>query len=346
MKTPPAAPAHTGHTVSGGSIAALLGYVGSRGANLDDDVLRAGLDASTLLQPDLRISQELNNLLWERAAAAVDDNDFGLHFAEHFDLDAFHVLGHLAASSDTLGQAIERIVAFSRLLHDAGRTELEVHGGEARVFPGCRGLPEPPPRHVADFSAASVVLLARMITGQPCTPLAVHFNHSPPPSTREHLRIFGVMPSWKAAETVVVLPAAALALPIKDARPAVSLWLQGYARELLARLPADDSLVAKVTRAIVTGIPRGAAEIGPVAAQLGLTPRTLQRRLAALSTSFAALGDEARRLSAEQYLRDERLPLAEVAFLLGFQEPSAFHKAFRRWTGTTPGAWRASAVGA
>lgn len=327
------------HTVSGASVAALAAYVAARGASLEDAIASAGLDTQALLDPEMRVDEDVNNLLWERAAAKLHDDDLGLHFAERLDLDALHVLGHLAASSATLGQAFERVVAFSRLLHNAGRTELEIEGGEARVFPGCRGLPVPPPRHVAEFSAALVVVLARALTGTRCTPLAVHLHHSAP-SSREHVRVFGVAPTFHARESMVVLPREALALPVRDARPAMSLWLMGYARDLVAKLPTDDDLVSRVTRAVITGIPRGAAEIAPVAAQLGLTPRTLQRRLSAQQTTFAAVSDEARRLSAEAYLRDERLPLAEVAFLLGFQEPSAFHRACRRWTGTTPAEWR------
>lgn len=124
----------------------------------------------------------MNHRVWERVAQASGDADFGLHMAERMDLDAFHVLGHLAAHSATVGAAFARIVAYSRLLHDAGRIETEIVGDEVVVYPGCRRLSHDWPRQIAEYSAASVLTLTRAITGIECKASSVGFKHDKPSS--------------------------------------------------------------------------------------------------------------------------------------------------------------------
>jgi AraC-like DNA-binding protein len=328
------------YTVSGASVAALLAHARGRGVDLSDAVAEVGLAGRDLAAPEERVEVAANDHLWREAASRSRDPDFGLRFAERLDLDAFHLVGHLAASSRTLGEALERIVAFSRLLHDAGRTELEREGELARFYPGCRGLPARPPRHVAEFVTASAVLLGRAITQRPWVPVAVAFEHPPPPSVAGHERVFGRVPEFRALETCLVLDGATLALPVAP-RPATSVgkYLESYGQALLEALgpSTPDDLEGQVLRALASGLQSGAVGIDPVARRLGLSSRTLQRRLAESGTRFADLVDRARRTAAERYLADGVLPLAEIGYLLGFADPSNFHRAFRRWTGVTPG---------
>lgn len=304
-----------------------------------------GLSERELDAPDCRVDVPASDHLWREAAARSGDPDFGLHFAQRLDLDGFHVVGHIASNSRTLGEALERVVAYARLLHDAGRTELEKVGGVWRFFPGCRGLPEPPQRHVAEFSAASAVLIGRMITARPCAPVHVQFEHARPPSTDTHERLFGVTPSFGAVDTHLAFDAATVALPVSPRGPnGVGRYLESYGQQLLTALqPVPDDLEGQVVRALVTGLQTGAVGITPIARRIGMTARTLQRRLAASGTSFADLVQRARRAAAERYLSDGVLPMAEISFLLGFADQSNFHRAFRRWTGVTPGEYRAQA---
>lgn len=329
--------------MSGASLAALVGYARSRGVELSPALTSNGLTLEALLQPDFRVPVETSDALWQRAAEGVGVDDFGLRFAARLDLDGFHLVGHLAASSGTVGQALDRVVAFSRLLHDAGRTELELAEDALVLFPGCRGLPQAPLRHVAEFNAASAVMLVRFISGRPeWRPRAVRFFHPAPADLRGHRALFGVTPSFSQAETCLVLELTDRDLPVRVASTSrVGQYLESYARTLLEALPerADD-LRSQVLRALVSSLPHGGLSIEAAAQRLALTPRTLQRRLADAGSTFSALVDEARRSTARHYLADDTLSLSEISFLLGFNEPSTFHKAFRRWEGMPPGAWR------
>lgn len=329
MKTP---------TVSGASIAGLAAHV-----DLRDELRAHGLDEKTLMEPERRIDLSVSQQLWEVAATRSGDEDFGLHCALGLDLDSLHVLGHLATSSRTLGEALERIVKYSRLLLDGGRTELEEVRGEVRLFPGCRGLPFQPSRHVAEFNTGVAVVLTRLVTAvADWSPRAVSFHHAAPAKTAEAKRVLGVAPVYGQVEQFLTLTPKDLALPVRVSSPSkLGTYLEAYAQQLVAKLPSDEaSLRARVLRSLVTELPNGGLTLDAMAKRCAMTGRTLQRRLAQEDVTFAELVDEARRHSAERMVSDGQLPLAEISFLLGFQEPSAFHRAFKRWTGKTPLNWK------
>lgn len=291
-----------------------------------------------------RVALHVHEELWSQAEARLEDDELGLRFAQEFDLDGFHVVGLLALTSATVGQALERVVAFSRLLHDAGRTELELtEDGRLLLFPGCRGLPAPPPRQIAEYNMASAVMLMRMLIGhQAWRPLEVHFTHEAPQSLTRHRAVFGLEPSFGMIEDKIILPLECQALPVLAAQPAsMSRYLEAYAQELLSRLPQhEDTLSAQVMRLIVTQLEMGQLTLEAVAARLAMTPRTLQRRLEQEGERFSSLVDSARQRAAQHHLSRSTLSLAEISYLVGFQEPSTFYKAFKRWTGQTPSHYR------
>jgi AraC-like DNA-binding protein len=344
LRAMPDAPAPA-FTVAASSVRGLLAYAAARRLDTDGVLALAGLRDEDLQGPEARVPQAANNVVFaELGARAVraGDPDLGLHFAECLDLDSLDIIGHLAAHSATLGEAFERVCAHSRLLHDSGRVDLERRGGLAVLYPGCRGLHHEYPRHIAEFATLAALVLARRVTGAPLIPREVTFKHAAPKRLAEHQRLFGVLPRFEQEETTLVLDGSALALRIAGAQPGLASYLDAYARDVISRLPDDGGLIAQVERAVTTGLPRGVPEIEQIAAQLATSPRTLQRRLGDEGTTFQAIVDRARRRLAERYLEDDHLSLAEIGFLVGFADPSNFHRAFKRWSGETPSAYRAA----
>jgi AraC-like DNA-binding protein len=132
-----------------------------------------------------------------------------------------------------------------------------------------------------------------------------------------------------------------LDMPLRRRDPALRRWLERQAAAILARLPADGDACQEVRGVLAGQATSGEVTIAVVARRLSTTSRTPQRRLARRGTSFEALRAEARRQAAELYLGTTTLTIAEVAYLLGYSEPAAFHHAFRRWHRTTPQAFRA-----
>ncbi len=142
----------------------------------------------------------------------------------------------------------------------------------------------------------------------------------------------------------IELEPAVLRLPIRDEDPAMSRLMERYAEEWLARLGGQASLVEQIRRHIYTELGNGVPSAEAIARPLGLSERSLSRRLRAEGLSYLEIVDSVRRELALVYLRNRSLKMAEVAFLLGFSELSAFYRAFRRWTGMTPAQVRDVAV--
>jgi AraC-like DNA-binding protein len=146
------------------------------------------------------------------------------------------------------------------------------------------------------------------------------------------------------ADTAVVFRPDDLALPLPKADERLGAFLRDMANEALRERGAGEASPLDTLREIIAReLQRGVPSLKIAARSMATSERTLRRRLEASGTSFRVLLDETRARLAREYVRDERLPLSEVAFMLGFSEPSAFHRAFKRWTGTTPSLFRAEA---
>lgn len=337
-------PTPSRYSVSGNSAIGLLSYAQARGIATAGIVEALGLQMGELARAQARLDHDINNELWSRLTHASGDSDFGLHFAERLTLEAFDVVGHLLVRSSTFGEGLERVAAFSQILHNAGRVELERTASDAIIYPCCRGAPLVCPRQIAEFSVASVVVLSRRVTGLSLVPHRVTFQHPAPAKLHEHVRIFGVTPSFSQPETSLSFAREVLDVPVLSQESGVLTYLDAYARDVLSRLPVDDGILHRIESILATMLSSCVPDMQGVAKKLGMSARTLQRRLAEHQTSFQELLDGVRRNYAECYLADDRLALAEIAFLVGFSDPSNFHRAFRRWTGTTPAAFRERAL--
>ncbi|HTQ42103.1 MAG TPA: helix-turn-helix domain-containing protein [Polyangiaceae bacterium] len=166
------------------------------------------------------------------------------------------------------------------------------------------------------------------------------FAHAEPSSLEEHRRVFGDDLHFDAPRTELEMDPAVLARPVLSADPHLCALIERHAEALLQRLPSSGSLTDRARAALVEGLRWGRTEVAAVAESLRMSARTLQRRLSAEGTSYAELLDVLRRELALRYVADHTLSLSEVAFLVGFADQTTFHRAFARWTGRTPGAFR------
>src|SRR5205807_7408292 len=129
-------------------------------------------------------------------------------------------------------------------------------------------------------------------------------------------------------------------LPLHRRDPLLRNWLERKAEQILARQSGQEGVAMDVRRLLAVPGSGSGTSIEAAARRLAMSPRTLQRRLSEEGTSFDSLREEMRKQTAETFLADRTLSVGEVAFLLGFSEPGAFHRAFKRWHNTTPDAFR------
>jgi AraC-like DNA-binding protein len=330
--------------------AALLG-AGASGLDPAAFASSFGLTAAVLADPYARIPHARLVSMWRELPRAAGSEAVGLRAAERVAAAPLHLMDYAVQHCATVGEALLRLSRYARLLHDACEIRLLQEGGEARFVQRFACEPEMPGTFV-EFIFASWVLRARALSGVASPARAVSFRHEAPRDVGEHERLFGLAPWFGAPRNEIAFDAALLGAPIIGADPLLAAMLDRHADELLKKLdaegegaPDDRGFVASVRRLVASELPSGAVDIGPVARKLGMSQRSFQRRLRAEGTTWSALVDEVRREVAVDRLRDASATLSEVAFFVGFSEASAFTRAFRRWTGTTPAAFRRSAQG-
>lgn len=329
-------------TVSARLARFVLAIASSKGVEPGELLAAVGLDADALADVDGRIPLVAELALWDEAAKRTGDPDFGLHAAEAYRPGPFDVFDYVCRSAPDVRGAILQLVRYNRLLHDIAELSLAEEADEAKVVHRFFGDPGGPNRQAAEVTLATIVVALRLLTGrQDLAARRVAFFHPAPGDVSEHRRIFGTdRIEFGARKAELVLDRAHLDLPLLQAEAGLHEILRRHAEALLSALPPLRSFGGKVRELLASKLSEGVPTLEDAAASLRMSPRSLQRRLTSEGTSFEGALQEVRRGLAFRYLEDPSMSLGEVAFLLGYSEPSAFHRAFTRWAGTTPGKWR------
>jgi len=328
-----------GHMVEvAASIGAMI-LAAARAMGADPALLasRAAFDVSRASDPDARIALHTETLLWDEAARLTGDGVFGLHAAERLCPGAFDVIDYAVRTAPTLRAGLERLARYNRLVHDAAVFSLVRDGDHLRVEHSLQGVKQS--RHAAEFTLASTLVVGAQINDSPIWPTKVTFQHAAHAPMVEYLRLFGVPPSFSAPTNTLVFSLELLEQPLPKSDPLLSRVIERHAEALLVARPAPAETTAARVRRILCetmGKDDAAVTLTGAANRLRMSERSLQRRLAEEAQTFDVLLDELRHELAARYLADKKLAIAEVAFLLGYSEPSAFHRAFKRWTGKTP----------
>ena len=293
--------------------------------------------------PDRRVPQDVVTDLWDRAVSLSGDPSFGLRALRSLSPARRSLAEYLLLNSPSLGAMIERGIRFERLWQEGREASLSVQGElailEWSARPGLRFS-----RALSEFAVAMVVLLARAATGRQLSG-EVRFLHPAPPELRPYDELFSGKVTFSAGTQALLFPAELLGTPLRKADPALLSVLEAHAREMLERLPLARSFAQSVRQAVLTSLVNEGAPLERVSEKLGLSSRTLRRRLADEGLSYQELVDELRAELALRYLADPAISVTEVAFLLGFSDGAAFSKAFRRWTGESPSTVRKRAIG-
>jgi AraC-like DNA-binding protein len=186
-----------------------------------------------------------------------------------------------------------------------------------------------------------MIKVGRELTGIDWKPQEVHFEHEQPKNTSEHERIFRAPIYFNKQLTKLIFDSSILLLPIVDADLILGSLLERQAKELLAKPSQNEAtFVNQVKQLIRQNLPNGEAKMEIICRKLGTSTRTFQRKLKEEGTSFQKLLEETQREMSEFYLQKPNIAICEVAYLMGFSQSSAFHRAFRRWTGLTPKEFR------
>lgn len=312
-----------------------VGLLDRRGIDPEDVIEAAGLTRE-LVFDDNRISAASQMALLNGAAKALGDDWIGLTLAADVDLRKLGVLYYVAASADRLGEAFRRLDRYLTIANEG----LDLHvgtGEDCRIGVSYTGIPRHADRHQAEFLSLVILRLCRQLVGRSLVPAAARFVHHRSGNLDVPRRLLGCEPEFDAPSDEVCFPAGLFDTPLVGADPFLSELMVKACEEALARRPQDAfTLRAQVENAIAPLLPHAEARAARIARTLGLSERTLSRRLKAEGLSFDQILDALRRDLAIRYLEDPSLPISQIAWLLGFHQPSTFSHACRRWTGRSP----------
>ena len=275
--------------------------------------------------------------------AAVDTNPttISLRVGAAMQCDDYGAFGLAWKSATTLRGSYDRAQRYALVLTSVSMYEVErtfngafIHlhrDGERRL-----GL-----RLSNEATLASIAAISREVASSPFRALEVHIKHPAPDSTRAHEAYFECPVHFESDRDALLVSKQTLDTPNKLGDARIASFFDTHLDAELSNLDGAISLERQVRDLIATSLSEGVPLLSDVASRLAMSGRTLQRRLAEVDSSFQTLVDESRRQLAQRLLRETEYSLIEVAFMTGFSEQSALTRAFKRWVGQTPGAFRA-----
>jgi AraC-like DNA-binding protein len=312
------------------------------GIALDPLLRQAGLNSAEIEDSNVRIRVEKQVAWLNLVAEALRDDQLGLHLAESFDLRQVGLLYFVMASAPTLGDALARAERYSTIANE-GIVVRCIRSDDLRVRFAYVGVPRRLDRHQIEFWAVTLVRIARQLTGSNLRPLRVALVHHRCLASSPLEATFGCRIDFGELGDELVFAADCANLAVTGADSYLHELLVGYCEQALAHRDRPvETLRTQVENAITPLLPHGRARVEAVARTLGMSQRTLARRLSAEGLTFMEVLDSMRTDLALHYLRNATLSVSQVAWLLGFQEVGAFTNAFKRWAGLSPSRFRSA----
>lgn len=321
------------HTISPGFVEDAIACLRRQGLSVAS-VLRAADLPATIHES---VSAQQYGRLWLAIADASDDEFFGLS-ARPMRRGSFALLSQVVLHTGTLREALRRALQFLRVVLDDPRGELTVADGQARIVLAGSGTPYP----AFAYRTFWLILLglACWLIGRRIPLQRIDFACSCPEHRADYQQFFSVPVHFDQPHSCLAFDAGYLDLPTIRSEKALKTFLRCAPGNLLVRYHHDTAWVTKMRSHLKAVPPAEWPDFDTLARQFRMTPATLRRRLRSEGQSFASITDEIRSTQAQALLRESELSVADIASEVGFSEPSAFHRAFRKWTGASPAAFR------
>jgi AraC-like DNA-binding protein len=297
---------------------------------------RAGLTPELVADPGARLSVRSQIALLAEAAIGLKDDCLGFTLACEHDPREIGLLYYVMASSGTLGDALRRLARYSTVTNEALVFRYR-EGNSLVVDLSYSGVPRHSDRHQVEFCMFAAVRICRVLTGRMLVPQHFSIAHYRSANTAEMARFVGTDIAFGTDKDEFALKLDARELPLIHADNHLNDLLLKYCEAALAGRKEHSSLLrTRVENAISSLLPHGRVRVGDIARTLGMSERTLGRKLADEGLNFTEILQQLRRDLAVRYLDDRKLHVSKIAWLLGFSDVSAFTHAFKRWTGKTP----------
>jgi AraC-like DNA-binding protein len=326
-------------SIAATSTLAMVRTAGARGIQTEDLLDAAGLTRESLEDPDARIPGPTVLAIWNALRQRAADPALQLVAPTSLPFGAYRIIDYLVAASTSVGDGVDRFARFFGLIADGVTLRITRQDDEHCLCLAMANGDPVPPVYV-DYVFAALVGRIRMRIRPDLRVRRVELRQPEPVAPGPYGELFRAPVRFGAAADRLCFSSEEWDSPMETADEALARLLEEHARMLTRRIAHPSSgFTAEVQKTIAAALPEGRSAV-VVARTLHLSVRTLQRRLVATGTTFREVSDTVRDGLAEAYLSDPGVSIAEVAFLLGFSDQSSFNRAFRRWTGQSPGRWR------
>ncbi|WP_332642136.1 AraC family transcriptional regulator [Aeromicrobium sp.] len=313
--------------------------VAELGGKPDELLSAAGIPRAAVGDQDAFISYRNGVRALEAAATATGTPDLGRRLALRQGVEILGPVGVAVRTAPTVGAAFQALDQYLSVYSPAisAHIDLQPDGRfarfEFRILLDRLG----PHRQAEELALGVGMQIFRLVAGQDFRPVLVELPHEPLTSTDEYERYFGCPVNYSKDHATIIVRRSDLDRRV-DSDNAVHEVVREYLTSIAS--PAEGQFIEGIRLMIRRMLPTGGLEIGLVAMQLDMHPRTLQRQLAAEGSSFANLVDGVRRDQMEHYLRDTEIPLSQIAGILGYSEQSVLTRSCRRWCGISPTVYR------
>ncbi len=301
----------------------------------------AGLDPSALHNANARYPVSRMIRLWGLAEAKTQDPCFGLVASSYWHPTTWHALGYSWLASKTLFEAFERLVRYSTIITDVAEMKMEESREKFRFTIRSRSADLIPPGITMDTVLATLVSMCRKSYGEEFKPLLVTMVHEDKGCGDRFTEFFRASIQYSAPEYALCVGKQELTEPLATANIELARANDQVIVAYLAKFNRD-AIVMRVKDRLIDQLPTGNLTEESVAEALNMSQRSLQRKLRDEGTTYKQVLDKTRRELAEKYIESSLLTLNEIAYLLGFAEPSSFSRSFKRWNGVSPSFYRDS----
>lgn len=316
-----------------------------QGADLQLLCKELNVTPEQLEQTDGKATLEQCVKVWEIAVRHTNDPYLGLHMGEATSPGLAGMVGYLAESSPDMVTAYQHVQRFNQVITNATQFSFEIKGEAFHYYiepvKAWYLRSEDAARQVVEHSMAISVHIAKMLTGKAIYPLRLQLRFSRPRDTGEYVRIFKCEPAFNQDANCIVYRLRDMKLPVIGYNPVLNRFFKELLEKEIIKTKQQESFASEVRRAILQNFDNELPQLADIVEYLHVSPRTLQRKLQEEGTSFQQIFDSVKLELATGMLKNPDLTVNEIAYKLGYAEPSVFRRAFKKWTGVTPSAYLA-----
>lgn len=318
----------------------MLLYLSSLGIDTKKFLQESGVNISVTGSPDTRVAIQDFYRIQQNALTITKDSLFGLHLGEFAAPGSFSILGYIMMNCRTLEEALEKICQYQEVIGNFIQIRISKNKEEATLSFDIRLANLSNIRHCYEASVSSFVNLIRSVTGNRPQLKKITFSHEAGSDNGEYNRVFGCPISFNQEQTSIVFDKKVVKTPIAMNNPQLLELFEKHARSVIDLNTSDKYYTGKVSGLILDWLSDGTPPIERAAKELSMSVRSLQTKLSGEGVTYRQLLENIRKDLASGYLRENRFSIDDIAWLLGFSEPSIFRKSFKKWTGETPGSYR------